>query len=101
MAKTDIQQSIKKYSKTEETVIDNKSSRLAKEQYTVQSRGIKNKIIVNAETEIHEKIDSKKETQYAYGKECKYGDTCNIIHKIICKTYAKYMQCIFVCRYKL
>ena len=26
-------------------------------------------------------------TQYAYGKECKYGDTCKFIHKRICKTY--------------
>ena len=34
-------------------------------------------------------------TQYAYGKECKYGDTCKFIHKRICKTYAKYKQCRF------
>ena len=41
MAKTDIEKSTRKYSKREETVIDNKSSTLDKEQYKVQSRGIK------------------------------------------------------------
>ena len=102
MAKTDIEKSTRKYSKREETVIDNKSSTLDKEQYKVQSRGIKNNTTVNAETETQEKIDNKKElvnkvcTQYAYGKECKYGDTYHkFIHKRICKTYAKYKQCRF------
>ena len=74
MAKTDIEKSNRKYSKGEETVIDNKSSTLDKEQYKVQSRGIKNNTTVNAETETQKKIDNKKElvnkvcTQYAYGK---------------------------------
>ena len=40
MAKTDIEKNTRKYSKREETVIDNKSSTLDKEQYQ-QSRGIK------------------------------------------------------------
>ena len=73
MAKTDIEKNTRKYSKREETVIDNKSSTLDKEQYQ-QSRGIKNNTTVNAEAETQEKIDNKKElvnkvcTQYAYGK---------------------------------
>ena len=96
MAKTDIEKSTSKYIKKEETVIDNKSSTLDKEHYKVQSRGIKNNTTVNAETEIQQKIANKKVlgnkvyTQYAYGKACKYGDTCKFIHKRICKTYSKY-----------
>ena len=34
-------------------------------------------------------------TKYAYGQECKYGETCKCIHKRICKIYAKYGQCRF------
>ena len=47
-------------------------------------------------TEIQEMIDNKKElvnkvcTQYAYGKECKYGDTCKTLCFI--KESAKHMQ---------
>ena len=52
MAKTDIDKSTRKYNKREETVIDNKSSTLDKEQYKAQSIGIKNNTTVNAETEI-------------------------------------------------
>ena len=39
--KQTLKKSTRKYSKREETVIDNKSSTLNKEQYKVQSRGIK------------------------------------------------------------
>ena len=56
----DTEKSTRKYSKREKTVIDNKSSSLDKEQYKVQSRGIKNSTTVNAETEIQENIDNKK-----------------------------------------
>ena len=34
-------------------------------------------------------------TKYAYGQECKYGETCKFIHKRICKIYVKYGQCRF------
>ena len=55
---------MKKFSKREETVIDNKSSTLDKEQYKVQSRGIKNNTTVNAKAETQEKVDNKKELLY-------------------------------------
>ena len=51
----------KKYRKREETVIYDKSSALAKEQYKVQSGGVTNKPTFNAETEIQDNIDTKKE----------------------------------------
>ena len=34
-------------------------------------------------------------TKYAYGQECKYGETCKFIHKRICKIYVKYGRCRF------
>ena len=68
MAKTDIEKSTRKYSKREETVINNKSSTLDKEQYKVQSRGITNNTTVNAKTEIQERIynNNNNNIQYLY-----------------------------------
>ena len=46
--KQTLKKSTRKYSKRKETVIDNKSSTLDKEQYKIQSRGIKYNTTVNA-----------------------------------------------------
>ena len=88
MTKQTMKKSTRKYSKREETVIDNKSSTLDKEQYKIQSREIKNKPTVNVRLKFKKELVNKVCTQYAYGKECKYGDPCKFINKRICKTYA-------------
>ena len=91
----------KKEDDREEAVIVNKTTKLGKEQDLIQSRSTKNRLTAEAETEVQRRIDNKQGkvnkvcTKYAYGQDCKYGETCTFIHKIICKMYTKYGQCRF------
>ena len=78
----------------EEAVIVNKTTTLGEEQDLMQSRNTKNRLTAEAETEVQRRIynkqgkDNKVCTTSAYGQECKYGETCQFIHKGICKIWA-------------
>ena len=91
----------KKEDDREEVVIVNKTTKLGKEQDLIQSRNTINRLTAEAETEVQRRIENKQGkvnkvcTKYAYGQECKYGETCKFIHKRICKIYVKYGQCRF------
>ena len=91
----------KKEDDREEAVIVNNTTKLGKEQDLIQSRNTKNRLTAEAETEVQRRIENKQGkvnkvcTKYAYGQECKYGETCKFIHKRICKIYEKYGQCRF------
>ena len=77
----------------EEAVIVNKTTKLGKEQDLIQSRNTKIRLTAEAETEDQRRIYNKQGkvnkvcTKYAYGQECKYGETCKLIHQIICKIW--------------
>ena len=68
----------KKKDDREEAVIVNKTTKLGHEQDLIQSRKTKNRLTVEAETEVQRRINNKQEkvnkvcTKYAYGQECKY-----------------------------
>ena len=91
----------KKKDDREEAVRVNKTTKVGKEQHLIQLRNTTNRLTAEAETEVQRRIENKQGkvnkvcTKYAYGQECKYGETCKFIHKIICKIYVKYRQCRF------
>ena len=84
----------KKEDDREEAVIVNNTTKLGKEPDLIQSMNTKNRLIAEAETEVQRRIENKQGKvnkvciKYAYGQECKYGETCKFIHKRICKIWA-------------
>ena len=85
----------KKEDDREEAVIVNTTTK------KIQLRNTAKRLTVETETEVQRRIENKQGkvnkvcTKYAYGQECKYGETCKFIHKRICQLYVKYGQCRF------
>ena len=84
----------KKKDDRKEAVIVSKPTKVGKEQDLIQLRNTTNRSTAEAETEVQRRIENKQGkvnkvcTKYAYGQECKYGETCKFIHKRICKIWA-------------